>query len=103
MTERMTDILAAQLHELRQRLPEPPRLARVEVGQAVLDWLKATARPEGAPPDSPWRPAGWTPPPPGGIVHGVPVVLCDDLEPDAWRLIDHDGNVINEQTGDADA
>lgn len=93
----MADILA-QLQELRRRLPDRPRLARVEVGQAAHDWLKATARPEGAPSESPWRPAGWTPPPPGGSAFGVPVELRDDLEPGAWRLIDRDGEVIAQGT-----
>lgn len=88
--------MITQMQELRRRLPEPPRLARVEVGQAAFEWLKATYRPEGAPPESPWRPVGWTPPPPGGSMLGVPVVVRDDLEPGAWRLIDHDGEILNE-------
>lgn len=96
----MSDIFA-QVNELRQddlrqHLPEQSRLARFEVGQAVLDWLKATARPEGAPPENPWRPDGWTPPPGISSLFGVPVMLSDGLEPGAWRAIDRDGEAIKE-------
>lgn len=95
--------MLAQMQELRKRLPEPSRLARVEVGQAVLDWFKAAFGPEKR-----------MPPPLGGSLLGVPVVLRDDLDPGAWRLIDHDGELAEEgvlrwldarapeQTGDAD-
>ncbi|MGI5286624.1 hypothetical protein ACQEVF_25250 [Nonomuraea polychroma] len=90
------DVLA-RLQELARGLPEPPRAARVEVGQAVLDWLKEAARPEGAPPEDPWRPEGWTPLGLGSLL-GVPVVLREDLEPGAWRAIGHADEVIGEGT-----
>lgn len=90
--------MLARLQELARALPEPPRVARFEVGQAMLDALKAAARPEDSPPEDPWRPAGWTPPPPVGVAYGVPVVLCEDLEPGAWRAIDRDGEIIREGT-----
>lgn len=93
----MSDILA-RIQELARNLPEPPPVARLEVGQVMLDWLKATAHPEDAPPENPWRPLGWTPPPPCGSLFGVPVVLNEDLEPGAWRAIDRDGNVMKEGT-----
>lgn len=89
------DDLVAFLRALRH-LPEQPRIVRVEVGQQVLDWLKAVARPEGAPPENPWRPVGWTPPPGISSLFGVPVVLREDMEPGAWRSIDCDGAVVRE-------
>ncbi|MGI5288045.1 hypothetical protein ACQEVF_32535 [Nonomuraea polychroma] len=91
----MSDILT-RLQELARHLPVPPRVARFEVGQAMLDWLRAAARPEGAPAENPWRPAGWTPPPTLGSLLGVPVVLSDVLEPGAWRAIGHDGGIVGE-------
>lgn len=91
----MDDLLATMQEALRHS-PEPPRIVRVEVGQAVLDWLKATSRSEGAPPESPWRPVGWTPPPPAGSLFGTPVVLCEDMDPRAWRFIDRDGEAVKE-------
>lgn len=93
----MSDILA-RMHEMARHLPEPPQVARLEVGQAMLDWLKAAAHQEGAPPEDAWRPVAWPPPPPIGALFGVPVVLREDLEPGAWRLIDHSGDVIKEGT-----
>jgi hypothetical protein len=93
----VSDILA-QILELARRLPEPPPVARVEVGQAVLDWLKATAQHEGPAPEDAWRPIGWTPPPPGGSLFGVPIVLNENLEAGAWQVIDHKGNVMREGT-----
>jgi hypothetical protein len=79
-------------------MPEPPRAARVEMSQATFDHLKAGARPEGAPPDTGWRPVGWTPPAPFGSMLGIPVVLREDLGPGVWQAIDRDGEVIEEGT-----
>lgn len=84
-----SDILA-QLQGLRRRLPEPPRLARVELGQRALALLKAISHPEGAPAETSWRL-------PGTSV-GVPIVLRDDMDPGAWRLIGRHGEVIDEGT-----
>ena len=77
-------------------VPEPPRAARVEMGQATFDRLKEAARPEGAPPDAEWRPVGWTPPDPFGSLLGIPIVLREGLEPGVWRAIDRDGQAIEE-------
>jgi hypothetical protein len=85
------------MYEMARNLPGP-RVVCIEVGQAMLDWLEATARPEGAPPENPWRPDGWTPPPPISTVFGVPIVLREDLEPGAWRAIDHNGETVKEGT-----
>lgn len=93
----MSNILA-RIQELRRTLPEPPPVARVEVGRTMLDWLKATAQHEGTPPEDVWRPVGWTPPLPGGSLFGVPVVLHEGLEPDVWRVLDHDGEIMKEGT-----
>ncbi|MGW4958019.1 hypothetical protein ACWEPL_12405 [Nonomuraea sp. NPDC004186] len=93
----MSDILA-HLQGLTQHLPEPPRVARMDVGQSMFNWLKATAQPEGAPSEDAWRPVGWTPPPLAGAMFGVPVVLRGDLAPGAWRVIDRDGEIMKEGT-----
>ncbi|MEU4578954.1 hypothetical protein [Nonomuraea sp. NPDC023979] len=93
--ETSADILA-RIQDLRH-LPEPPPVTRIEVGSLMHEWLKATARPPwGLPRDNPWRPDGWTPPPPIRALFGVPVVLREDLDPGAWRAIDRDGNVMKE-------
>jgi hypothetical protein len=86
------------LNAVLRRMPEPHPVARVEVGQVMLDWLKVAGRPHGRPADDPWRPDGWTPPPPVGALFGVPVVLNEGLEPGAWRAIDRDGKVMKEGT-----
>lgn len=91
----MSDILA-RIQALRRSLPEPPPVARVEVGSFMLEWLKVAGRPDALPGENPWRPDGWTPPPPIGALFGVPVVLNEDLDPGAWRAIDRDGNVMKE-------
>jgi hypothetical protein len=95
----VSDILA-RLYALARTLPEPPPVACFEVGKAMHDWLEATARPEGAPPEDPWRPVDAPMPPPSPIaaLFGVPVVLREDLEPGAWRAIDRDGEIMKEGT-----
>lgn len=93
----VSDILSCLQWSQRQT-PGPPRVARVEMGQATFDRLKAAARPEGAPSDSGWRPAGWVPPSPLGSLLGIPVVVCGGLGPGVWRVIDRDGEVIKEGT-----
>jgi hypothetical protein len=87
------DLLVGQMHEL---MPDGPPVARVEVGEAVFDWLKTIACPEGAPPENPWRQLGYVPQLPGGSLFGVPVVLGEGLSPRVWRLIDRGGEVVNE-------
>ncbi len=89
----MTDLL----RELAQHLSPPP-VARIEVGQAVLDAFKAAARCKSARPEDVWRPVGWTPPPPIGALFGTPVVLREDLEPGAWQAIDFDGEILKRGT-----
>jgi hypothetical protein len=64
----------------------------------MLDWLKATGRPHELPGDNPWRPDGWTTPPPYGSLFDVPVVLNEDLEPGAWRAVVRDGEIMKEGT-----
>lgn len=73
-----------------------PKPGSLEIGTTAFDLLKEFARPEGAPPESPREPAGYVPTPVPSALFGVPVFARGDMEPRAWRLLDHDGSVIRE-------
>jgi hypothetical protein len=72
--------------EMLALLPDPDRPvpARLEAGWIVAAHLRTTAKP--APPH-------WTS---LGDLGGIPVVVDPDLPVGAWRIVDHDGNVMAE-------
>lgn len=73
--------LWTRLTETLNTMPPPPRTARIEIGQDLLDWLKEQYEPN---------------PFPNPIAQflGVPLVLSTVVGPWGWRALDHDGNQI---------
>ncbi|MCG5464208.1 hypothetical protein MED01_002373 [Micromonospora sp. MED01] len=81
------DGLRESLREFARQFDPDRRIAgRLEVGELVRQHLTAIAEP--AP-----RPPAWLPQP---AMLGVPVVHNDNLQPDEWRLLDTDGEVMGE-------
>lgn len=65
----------------RQLVPRGPVPSRLEVGALVHQRLKELASPQSETPL-------WPSP---SAMYGITVVPREDLEPDAWRLLDTDG------------
>lgn len=83
----MSEILD-QISAYARQFPYPrdPVPGRLEVGTLLHQTLReAAGRADGATP--------WAPPP---ALFGVHIVPCEDIEPDAWRLLDTDGELISE-------
>jgi hypothetical protein len=77
---------------IRRRASEwPPSSSRLDVGTEALAVLRAAIPPAEPPPYEPWGSVI-------GHITGLSIVGDAELDPLAWRLFDHEGQVMDSGT-----